>query len=295
MTRHALATLVVVTIAAPVHAQGFSSGQTLQVQGGSRFQPADIAPDDPESDRDKAIEARDRFAEGRRTFERERSNKQKELDDLNAAADGIEENAAKTQKGAVDALRNLPQRIGQAASGNRKSQDSAVKAGRKDLEKTKQAAEDFGFGGEAMLGPERDRLRARIRELTKVIDSYRRQEAYWQGKASAAQAEIEAQAEFEHGLERSRRQAAWKAWAEDQLAAARARDNAAAAARANAQPHPGDKGPSTAPTRDGDPSRAGGERATEGKDRDRGDIRIDNGRYQGEGRTRDGDQVHTWK
>ena len=237
----------------------------------------------------------DRYADARRLALSERSNKQSEFDELDVAVDSVEENVAKAQKGAVDSARNLPKRIGQATSGKPKAQASAAWGAHKDLAKTKEAADNAGYGMEVGVGPERGRLRSRISKLTKDIDFYQRQEAYWQAKADEADAEIEAEAEFVRGLERSRRQAAWKAWAQDHMALARARDNAAAAARAAAQPQSGGQGSSNTRSRDGDPSRTGGERATEGKDRDRGDIHIGFGKDHDVRTGRDGVQEHTWK
>lgn len=297
MTRRALVILFALGMATQVDAQGFAPGQQLRLEGGGRFQPADIESSDADTDRDKAIEAREHFAEARRLAENERAKKQSELDALDSAANSVEENVAKAQKGALDSARKLPERIGKAASGKPRSQANAAWGGLQDLATTKAAADDAGYGMEVGVGPERARLRGRISKLTKDIEFYEEQEAYWQAQADEADAEIEAEAEFVRGLERSRRQAAWKAWADEQMAlarAARARDNEAAAAREkNAQSLSG-QGSSNTRTRDGDPARTGGERAADGKDRDRirGEVGLPRDH---EVRTRDGDQEHTWK
>jgi hypothetical protein len=283
MIRRALVILFALGFATQADAQGFAPGQQLRVEGGGRFQPADFGPNDPESERDKAIEARDRFAEARRLSENERASKQSELDALDAAVNGVKENVAKTQQGALDSARNLPKRIGQAASGKPRSQAKAAWGAYNDLAKTKGAYDEAGYGMEVGVGPERGRLRSQINKLTKDVEFYEDQEAYWQAKADEASAEIEADAAFVRGLERSRNQAAWKAWADEQMAlarAARARDNAAASARAKAQAE-AQAAAQSARTRDSDPSRTGGERAAEGKDRDRdrprGEVSVPRG------------------
>ena len=183
----------------------------------------------------EALETRDSYADARRLAENDRDAKESELADLDAAANGVEQDAARVHAGAVDSAGKLGKRLGQSQSSNPMTKAKAGLGGLSDVAKTKAAFDEFENGVTVRLGPERARLRRDINKLTKDIGFYRSQEAYWQAEADEAESEIEAIAAFEAGLQRSRVRAAWEAWAQDQAAAARAKDNAQSQSQTSGQ------------------------------------------------------------
>jgi hypothetical protein len=263
MTCRAIVILFVLGTTAQADAQGFAPGQVMRFDGSSHFPPPDFERDSPQRSLGKAREARDHHAAARRLAEKDRAAKESELADLDAAANGVEQDAARVEAGALDSARKLGSRIAQSQSTNPTTKGNAGLGGLSDVAKTKVAFDDFGDGFLVRLGPERARLRRDISKLTRNIDIYRRQEAYWQAKADEAESEIEAIAEAGWHGSRVRSNAAGvqtsaleKAWAQDQGAAARAKDNVQSQSQT-----PGQGSSQNARSRDGDPPCSGGERA----------------------------------
>src|SRR4051812_33692048 len=108
MSARVVATVpLLLLFAANSHAQGFAPGMTI-VMGEPRLRPA-VPSDylDPPRDRAKAVEARDRWAAGRRVTERDLAEKQRELKRLDQQANDIEPSVARTVEGAMKSTKEL--------------------------------------------------------------------------------------------------------------------------------------------------------------------------------------------